>query len=205
MEPTSGIIDVDASFIRNSENNLANGQVEEVLFCFYSLILCISLNDQYQENSITAKKLMALIQEKSTSFFILDTRFIESKFSILWLRYPIQNLHSSFADQARTTTTRGWTYLTLWTSLRKSSHLASLLLLWVGNFLFMWVSSKFLTFLLLQIFFFSCSLANEIILRSDHNGTAGLGWISWSSVTGQARLGLVLLRLWRFKEYEGCF
>ena len=83
VEPTSGIIDVDASFIRNSENNLANGHVAEVLFCFDSLILCISLYDQYQENLITAKKLMALIQEKSTSFFILDTRFIESKFSIL--------------------------------------------------------------------------------------------------------------------------
>ena len=38
-EPTSEIIDVDASFIRNSETNLANGHVEEVLFCFDSLIL----------------------------------------------------------------------------------------------------------------------------------------------------------------------
>ena len=36
VEPTSGIIDVDASFIRNSETNLANGHVEEV---YYVLIL----------------------------------------------------------------------------------------------------------------------------------------------------------------------
>ena len=36
VEPTSGIIDVDASFIRNSETNPANGHAEEV---YYVLIL----------------------------------------------------------------------------------------------------------------------------------------------------------------------
>ena len=55
VEPTSEVIDVDASFESNSGEGLVNGDAEE-------------------ENLISAKKLMSLIQEKSTSFFILDTR-----------------------------------------------------------------------------------------------------------------------------------
>ena len=55
VEPTSEEIDVDASLERTSGEGLLNGHVEE-------------------ENLISAKKLMSLIQEKSTSFFILDTR-----------------------------------------------------------------------------------------------------------------------------------
>ena len=54
-EPTSEEIDVDAYLEGNPGKGLANGHVEE-------------------ENLISAKKLMSLIQEKSTSFFILDTR-----------------------------------------------------------------------------------------------------------------------------------
>lgn len=55
VEPTSEEIDVDASLDKSSGEGLVNGHVEE-------------------ENLISAKKLMSLIQEKSTSFFILDTR-----------------------------------------------------------------------------------------------------------------------------------
>lgn len=56
VEPTSEVIDVDASFESNSGESLANGHHIE------------------EENLISAKKLMSLIQEKSTSFFIFDTR-----------------------------------------------------------------------------------------------------------------------------------